>query len=155
MNINFEPMKKKPETPKVGVGVLVAKTSYKQVRGMVIPTTKLLLGKRKGSHGAGLWSLPGGHMELGEDFKTTCIREVKEETDIVIENAIKAGFSNNLIEKEGLHYVTLYFLAHWDEKQEPKLMEPNSCEGWKWFDTKELPDNIWENIRVIVKELGI
>jgi hypothetical protein len=67
----------------------------------------------------------------------------------------KAGFSNNLLEKEGLHYITLYFVAQWDKKQEPKLMEPNSCEGWQWFDTEELPENIWENIKVVLKEIDL
>ena len=47
--------------PKVGVGVFV-------FRG-----NKLLLGKRKGSHGAGEWSLPGGHLDPGEDLIDCCI----------------------------------------------------------------------------------
>jgi len=153
MNINFEPMNKKPATPKVGVGVLVTRLSKDCISKPW--KTQLLLGKRKGSHGAGLWSLPGGHMELGENFEDTCIREVKEETDIIITCVDKAGFSNNLIEKEGLHYVTLYFLAGWDMNQEPKLMEPDSCEGWQWFDLRELPNNIWENVRTIVKECNL
>ena len=145
--INFEPMKNKPETPKVGVGVLLTRSDP--------PTyaTQLLLGKRKGSHGAGRWSLPCGHMELGENFEDVCIREVKEETGITIDYVDKAGFSNNLLEKEGLHYITLYFLAAWKHNQIPKLMEPDSCEGWEWFDIKNLPENTWENIRNIVKEI--
>ncbi|WP_134596929.1 NUDIX domain-containing protein, partial [Pseudomonas aeruginosa] len=39
--------------PQVGVGVLILRDG------------KVLLGRRKGSHGAGCWSAPGGHLELG------------------------------------------------------------------------------------------
>ncbi|KAJ9459835.1 Nudix hydrolase 8 [Diplonema papillatum] len=43
-------------------------------------TQKVLLVKE--SRGTGLWKLPGGHADLGEDIFSTAIREVKEETGI-------------------------------------------------------------------------
>ncbi len=42
------------QKPLVGVGVLVFKDN------------KILMGRRKGSHGAGTWAPPGGHLEFGE-----------------------------------------------------------------------------------------
>lgn len=41
-------------SPRIGVGVLIFRDG------------KLLLGKRRGSHGAGDWSAPGGHLEFGK-----------------------------------------------------------------------------------------
>lgn len=35
---------------------------------------------------SGVWSLPSGHMEVGEDISTTVIREGKEELNIDIHN---------------------------------------------------------------------
>ena len=59
--------------PSVGVGVFVYNMDG-----------KILLGKRKGAHGAGEWSLPGGHLEFNESFERCCEREVMEETGICL-----------------------------------------------------------------------
>lgn len=32
----------------------------------------------------GFWSIPGGHIDFGEDALTACIREIKEETGLVV-----------------------------------------------------------------------
>ena len=127
----FWQMRKKPETPKVGVGVILRKDG------------KVLLGLRRGAHGEGQWSLPGGHMEIGEDFPEVCAREVEEETGVKIKGVKKLGFTNDIFEDDGLHYVTLFFDALWDTSQEVMNKEPDKCVEWKWFDQNELPDNIW------------
>lgn len=59
----------------VGVGVMIFDKD-----GMI------LLGKRKGSHGAGEYSFPGGHLEYGESFEECAKREVMEECGIEIKN---------------------------------------------------------------------
>lgn len=52
---------------------------------------KVLVGKRKGSHGAGTWALPGGHLEMGEAMEACVLREVKEETGIELLAAQYSG----------------------------------------------------------------
>jgi len=125
---DFENMDTKPATPKVGVGVLLRRRD-----GAV------LLGKRKGSHGAGQWSLPGGHLEIGERFEDCCKREVFEETGLHIDKIMNIDFANNIIASEGLHYVTLYFIADWNGSQNPELREPDKCEGWEWCQDIPVP----------------
>ncbi|HEY4060167.1 MAG TPA: NUDIX domain-containing protein, partial [Kofleriaceae bacterium] len=60
------------ERPRVGIGVLVMKDG------------KLLLGKRRGSHGEGEYASPGGHLEHLERVADCAAREVAEETGLVI-----------------------------------------------------------------------
>ena len=55
---------------RVGVGVLVTRGA------------EVLVGQRRGSHGAGDWALPGGHLEVGESWEACAARELEEETGI-------------------------------------------------------------------------
>lgn len=68
----------------VGMGILV-------MRG-----DKVLLGKRRGSHGAGYYAAPGGHIEFGESFAAAAAREVREETALEITNLRLLAVGNYL-----------------------------------------------------------
>jgi len=76
--------------PRVGVGVFVFSERF------------FLLGKRKGSHGAGHWSLPGGHLEYGESFEKCCVREVAEETGLKIKDISFLTATNDIFDVEEL-----------------------------------------------------
>jgi len=114
--------------PKIGLGVIVVNAGG-----------KVLIGKRKGSH-APYYSIPGGHLELGETFEEGAIREVKEETNLDISDPKVIATTNNLetYRDEGLHYVSIFLLA---EKffGVLKIMEPEKCEEWLWANPKHLP----------------
>ena len=43
----------------------------------------------------GLWALPGGAQELGEDVKTAAVRECEEETGVVVEITGLSGIYSN------------------------------------------------------------
>ena len=126
------------EKPKIGVGVIIVKDK------------KILLGKRKNSHGDGTWSFPGGHLEFNEAIEECAVREVKEETDLNITNIRMASFTNDIFEKEKKHYVTLYMLA--STSGEPRLMEPEKCERWQWFNWSELPSPLFIPLQNLLKQ---
>lgn len=86
-----------PDMPLVGVGAIL------------ICDGKILLEKRKHDPGKGKWSIPGGLVELGEGIEQTVIREVKEETNLEVEEPQHIDVVDNLqVDGKGrikYHYV--------------------------------------------------
>lgn len=117
------------QKPKVGVGITIIKDG------------KVLLGKRKGSHGEGQWATPGGHLEYMESFKDCVLRELAEECGIEVEN-IRFQYLANMKEYAPKHYCHVGMIMEW-KSGEPKVLEPDKCEEWKWFDINNLPENIF------------
>ena len=106
----------------VGCGVFVTSKAHP---GCV------LLGKRKGSTGEGLWALPGGHLEFAEALKQCATRELAEETGISKTWNERVVFWDNAVDAEaGYHYVIAFVRV--ETSEEPKNMEPDKCEGWHW-----------------------
>jgi len=58
---------------------------------IVYPGDKILLIKRRTPPFIGYWALPGGRSEPNETIEQTVIREVKEETGLVVEIVRKVG----------------------------------------------------------------
>lgn len=127
------------ERPKIGIGVIVIKDN------------KVLMGKRKNSHGEGSWSFPGGHLELNESIEDCAEREVMEETGIRIKNLRMGPFTNDIFEKEEKHYVTLFVVSEHDSG-ENRLMEPHKCEGWEWFEWSNLPTPLFIPAQNLLKQ---
>lgn len=102
----------------------------------------VLMGRRKGSHGSGTWSFPGGHLESSETVIGCAVRELHEETGIDAELASfrKLTFTNDIFRAEGRHYVTLYVECEsWEGMPEPVIVEPDKCDGWTWFEAPPSP----------------
>ncbi len=68
--------KNNPTHVRVGVGVVVQDPNNPH---------QLFAGVRKGSHGSGLLALPGGHLELMESWEECAMREVEEETGLILD----------------------------------------------------------------------
>lgn len=127
--------------PRVGVAAFVTDD-----RGYV------LIGKRKGSHGSGTLALPGGHLEWQESWEDCIVREIREETGIIIDantvdlqgqcsvaflTAINVPHLDANPSDEGKHYVTIFMMARvkrapGQEEVPAKVMEPDKCDGWVW-----------------------
>lgn len=119
--------------PRVGVACIV------QMDG------KVLLGRRKGSHGAGLWACPGGHLEFGETAEACAARELLEETGLTPLSVRLGPWVENMMENGKKHYVTLFvFIDEFTGTLE--LKEPHKCDGWEWASWDDLPTPLFDVI---------
>lgn len=128
-----------PSKPQIGVGVLIRENG------------RILLGKRKGSHGAGTWSPPGGHLEYAESFEACAHREALEETGLSIGKLQLGPVANNVFEAEHKHYVTIFVLAT-PVGGVLSNLEPDRCEGWAWFSWDQLPQPLFAPLASILEQ---
>ncbi|KAL0483384.1 hypothetical protein AKO1_014684 [Acrasis kona] len=115
--------------PRIGVAVLVVKGDC------------LLIGRRTGSHGSGTLQAPGGHLEFGEEWEECARRELLEETGLVSDRYECKLFhvTNDIFESENKHYITLFMKIKVDDSVgDPKVLEPEKCEFWKWMNWRNL-----------------
>mmetsp|Transcript_34263 Transcript_34263/g.85342 ORF Transcript_34263/g.85342 Transcript_34263/m.85342 type:complete len:185 (-) Transcript_34263:1500-2054(-) len=113
---------------RVGVGVILQH-----------PETKLVLvGRRKGSHGAGRLALPGGHLELGETWQECGARELLEEAGVSVAQLGHVATTNDPMPDEGKHYVTLFVHGWLPDGAVPSNCEPDKNEGWEWWSLEQL-----------------
>jgi len=128
--------------PRIGVGVLIFRDR------------KLLLGRRKGSHGEGFWSAPGGHLEFGETPQDCARREVLEETGLTLGAVVNGPWVNDIFTLEQKHYVTLFCLAEREMGDaEPQNLEPEKCEGWLWADCDALPQPLFLPLQDLIEKV--
>lgn len=126
----------KQKRPKACVGVMVWKDG------------KVLLGKRKGSHGNGEYSFTGGHLEFGESFEECAKRETKEEAGIEIKN-LKFLSVANILRHEGRQDVLVSFTADWESGD--FINNPNEKIGeWSWYSLDELPKPLFYPTEVLI-----
>lgn len=126
------------EKPQVGVAVLLSKGN------------KVLLMKRKGPHGPGTWSPPGGHIDFGESPEECAARESKEEVGVEVTAIRFRAVTNDVFESEGTHYITLWM----DGKTtgEPYIASPKEAEELGWFAWDALPQPLFLPLENFVKK---
>ena len=125
------------QKPRIGVGVLIMKDG------------KVLMGQRAGRHGNKTYAPPGGHLEFNETLIECALREVLEETGLVVANPMVATFSEDFYQAEEKHYVTFLVTVDW-VSGEPSICEPDKCLGWDWYDYEKLPQPLFLSMQNMI-----
>jgi 8-oxo-dGTP diphosphatase len=117
------------DKPYVGVAVIV-RDDYDNI----------LIGLRKGSHAAGKWGFPGGHIEFGETPEEAIVRETMEEfgLEICVDKLI--GIASTVFKEINRHYITLCYSANVISGK-AKIMEPDKFEEFMYVSKQWLYDN--------------
>ena len=132
-------------------------------RNKVVPASYLIL-RRDGKilllrrfntgYEDGNYSVVAGHVDSGETFTETIIRESKEEAGIDIDPKnlkVVHVMHRDSGESDGLNERVDVFLeaTEWDGDMENR--EPHKCDDLSWFDMADLPENIIPYIRSAVE----
>ncbi|MBN2119022.1 MAG: NUDIX domain-containing protein [Anaerolineales bacterium] len=127
------------QQPQVGIGIIIAKDD------------RVLLMKRKGPHGQGTWSTPGGHLDFGETPEECARREAKEEVGLDVVEARFRAVTNDVFEKEGKHYITIWM----DCKTLPQdaiIAAEEEVAEIGWFAWDALPSPLFVPLENLLKE---
>lgn len=129
---------------RVGIGV------------MIKDGNKILLGhrsvNRKDTGGIiepDTWTFPGGKQEFSETIFEGAVREVKEETNLDIDELEVFSASDDI--QTSKHFVTIQVIAN-KHSGELKVMEPTKEDEWKWFDLNDLPENIYSPTKQFIEK---
>jgi 8-oxo-dGTP diphosphatase len=117
-----------PEAPIVGVGAVV------------IDGTKVLLVRRRQEPLKGEWSLPGGALELGETLQQGVVREVLEETGLIVVPGGIIEILDRITPDEAsgrvrYHYVLIDFVCH---VTGGALCSASDAEEVRWVERDQL-----------------
>lgn len=129
---------------KVGLGVMIKKdnmvllghraTNRKDTGGIVEPDT---------------WTFPGGKQEYDETIFEGAKREVKEETNLDIDDLEVYSVSDDI--QPDRHFITIQIIAN-NYSGELKTMEPTKEDEWKWFDIDNLPENVYSPSKKFIEK---
>lgn len=111
---------------------------------------RILLGVRKGSHGANRWGAPGGNIEAGEKIFDTAKRETFEETGVEIGEITFLGVTFDHFPEKNTTYFT-YHVAAKILSGTPVVKEPNKLQGnWVWHAPSKLPQPLFGPLKNFV-----
>jgi 8-oxo-dGTP diphosphatase len=111
------------------------------VSAAIFRAHEVLVVRRAGAPAKGLWTLPGGRVEVGETLVEAVHREVMEETALTVEVIGLAGYREIILPQavgeRGRHFVILPFAARWisgaavlnDELSDGSWMDVESVAG--------------------------
>ena len=133
-----------PNKPLVGVGILIQQGD------------KYLLIKRAAEPDMGLWSIPGGMVELGEKVADAAVREAFEETGLNIKVIGILDVIDKIIlddDRIKFHFIIVDFIA---EYRSGKLKASSDALDTRWVSFEESKNyELSPTLIYLLKKIGI
>lgn len=127
------------QRPKVGIAIIITQDD------------QVLLMKRKGAHGHGSWSTPGGHLEFGESPEECARREAKEEVGIDVVDIRFRAVTNDLFDEQGKHYLTVWMEGR-SNSDTPVIAAAEEVQEIGWYGWNTLPAPLFLPLENLLKE---
>ena len=113
------------------------------VSAAIIRDGRVFIARRARGPALGVWTMPGGMVEIGETLREALIREILEETSMTIEPVALAGHREVIVRDDSgrvsRHFVILCFASRWiagetrlnDELDESEWVRPSELKDLK------------------------
>ena len=139
------PKREYPNRPIVGVGVLIQKGD------------EYLLIKRAANPDKGLWSVPGGLIDVGERAADAAQREALEETGLVVEMGERLGVVDKIEYDEAgevfYHFIIIQYLA---TPVSGVLTPMDDALDAVWVTKEQLKDyDITKSLKDFLQDIGL
>jgi 8-oxo-dGTP diphosphatase len=118
---------------------------------------RYLMVKRGAEPDAGLWSIPGGLVEVGERTSYAAAREAKEETGLDVDIVDVLGVVDKIVRDEArrvkYHFVIIDYLA---EPRDGSMRAASDALEARWVNAEELTDyELTPTLVELLKRVGI
>jgi len=114
---------------------------------VVLDRDAILLIQRKKDPFAGSWALPGGFMDMDESADAAAIRELKEETGLVVESVQQIGAYSTVDRDPRGRVVTIAFLA--TASQSDHIAAADDAADVRWFPINALPELAFDHAKIV------
>lgn len=112
------------------------------VHVLLVRDGAMLLSRRRGDYGDGMWHLPSGKLDAEESVPAAAVREAAEEVGVLIDPADLHHVHTLHVRDSGREpRLGIFFeVTRW--VGEPVNREPDKCHALDWFPLDQLPDAI-------------
>lgn len=112
---------------------------------------RVLLMRRNGTgFFDGLYSLPGGHLEPGESVLQAAVRELREETGLIVARSDLEliGVVHRNSDTSRIDFFARALKWH----GQAEILEPGKCDRMAWFAHDDLPEALVPYVRTALEQ---
>lgn len=123
---------------------LISKQEYRFTLCFIFHQNNVLMIERKKEPNLGMWNGVGGHIEAGESPMASCIREIKEETGIIVPSLRFGGiltWDDWSFERGGMYFFSVEVDDPWFRPSDEGNL------AWKPYDWVVTSPTVVDNIK--------